>query len=127
MARRAVVADDDETIRSILRHKLSADGFEPEVCRDGKEAKEVLDARDPDLDPDLAILDVMMPRLNGIQLLRMIRRNELVVDPELPVVMLTSRGREADVLDGLESGADEYMTKPFSPAELLARVNKLLE
>lgn len=124
MARRAVVADDDETIRSILRHKLSADGFEPEVCRDGQEAKEVLDAQDRD--PDLVILDVMMPRLDGIQLLRMIRRNELAVDADLPVVMLTSRGRESDVLDGLESGADEYMTKPFSPAELLARVDKLL-
>lgn len=68
----------------------------------------------------------MMPRMKGTQVLRTIRRGELAVDPEVPVVMLTSRGQEADVLKGLESGADEYLTKPFSPNELLARVERLV-
>jgi DNA-binding response OmpR family regulator len=75
----------------------------------------------------VVVLDVMMPRLKGTDLLRAIRRGELAVDPDVPVVMLTSRGREEDVLTGLEAGADEYLTKPFSPNELLARIEKLLE
>lgn len=124
MARKVIVADDDETIRSILRHKLRAEGFDLRVCEDGAEVREALD--DPEANPDVVILDVMMPRLQGTQVLRLIRRGELAVDPDVPVLMLTSRGREDDVLEGLESGADEYMTKPFSPAELLARVKKLL-
>ncbi len=124
VSRTAVIADDDETIRSILQYKLSMAGFDLTVCRDGIEGREALD--DPAADPDVVVLDVMMPRLKGTDLLRAIRRGELAVDPDVPVVMLTSRGREADVLDGLEAGADEYLTKPFSPNELLARIEKLL-
>lgn len=125
MRAKAVIADDDETIRSILQHKLSAEGFDLVICEDGEEAKTVLD--EGDTDPDIAILDIMMPGLEGTQVLRMIRRGELAVDEDLPVMMLTSRGREADVLEGLESGADEYLTKPFSPNEMIARVKKLLD
>lgn len=121
---RAVVADDDETIRSILRHKLEAEGFDLEVYADGAAARDALD--EAGVDPDVVILDVMMPRLQGTRVLRMVRRGDLAVDPGVPILMLTSRGREDDVLAGLESGADEYMTKPFSPAELLARVEKLI-
>lgn len=124
MPTEAVIADDDETIRSILQHKLSMEGFELIICEDGEEARTALDQ--PDSDPDIAVLDVMMPRLEGTQVLRMIRRGELAVDEDLPIMMLTSRGREADVLEGLESGADEYMTKPFSPNEALVRINRLL-
>ncbi len=120
-----MIADDDEAIRSILQYKLSMAGFDLDVCRDGHEARETLDA--PGADPDVVVLDVMMPRLKGTDLLRAIRRGELAVDPDVPVVMLTSRGREEDVLTGLEAGADEYLTKPFSPNELLARIEKLLE
>jgi DNA-binding response OmpR family regulator len=125
MSGQLVVADDDETIRSILRHKLRSEGFDLRVCEDGEEARDALD--DPDANPDVVILDIMMPRVQGSQVLRMIRRGELAVDPAVPVLMLTSRGREDDVLEGLDSGADGYMTKPFSPAELLARIEKLLE
>jgi DNA-binding response OmpR family regulator len=125
MAGQVVVADDDKTIRSILGHKLGSEGFDLQICEDGGEVRDALD--DPGVDPDVVILDIMMPRLQGTQVLRMIRRDELAVDPEVPVIMLTSRGREDDVLEGLDSGADEYMTKPFSPAELLARVENLLE
>lgn len=119
----AVIADDDETIRSILQYKLSNAGFDVTMCYDGEEAREVLD--DPDTDPDIVVLDVMMPRLKGTQLLRTVRRGELAVDADVPIVMLTSRGQESDVLEGLESGADEYLTKPFSPNELLARIERL--
>lgn len=124
MGATVVVADDDETIRSILRHKLSAEGYGLHMCEDGEEARELLDGGT--VEPDLVLLDVMMPGLEGTQLLRMIRRGELDVPADVPVIMLTSRGREADVLDGLESGADEYITKPFSPSEVLFRVKKHL-
>lgn len=99
-------------------------GFDLTVCRDGLEGRDALD--EPGVDPDVVVLDVMMPRMKGTELLRTIRRGELAVDPAVPVVMLTSRGREADVLEGLESGANEYLTKPFSPNELLARIERLL-
>jgi DNA-binding response OmpR family regulator len=125
VSRSAVIADDDESIRSILQYKLSMAGFDLTVCHDGLEARETLDS--PGVDPDVVVLDVMMPRLKGTDLLRAIRRGELAVDPDVPVVLLTSRGREDDVLTGLEAGADEYLTKPFSPNELLARIEKLLE
>ncbi|MFB6361335.1 MAG: response regulator transcription factor [Halobacteriales archaeon] len=121
----ALLADDDETIRSILQHKLSAEGYELIVCEDGQEAREAFEQ--PDNLPDIAILDVMMPRLEGTQLLRMVRRGELDVDPQLPVMLLTSRGREDDVLDGLEYGADEYLTKPFSPNEVVVRLENILD
>jgi DNA-binding response OmpR family regulator len=120
----AVVADDDETIRSILRYKLGSEGFDLEVYADGAAARDALD--ETGVDPDVVILDVMMPKLQGTRVLQMARRGELAVDPDVPILMLTSRGREDDVLAGLESGADEYITKPFSPAELLARVEKLI-
>ncbi len=124
MRSEVLIADDDETIRSILRHKFSAEGFELAVCEDGREAERKL--TEGESDPDVAVLDVMMPQLKGTQLLRMIRRNELPVDDDLPVVMLTSRGQESDVLDGLDSGADEYITKPFSPNEVVARTKRLI-
>jgi DNA-binding response OmpR family regulator len=95
------------------------------VCHDGEECRQVLN--DSTVTPDVVILDIMMPRMKGTQLLRTIRRGELAVDPTVPVVMLTSRGQEVDVLDGLEAGADEYLTKPFSPNELLMRVNRVVE
>ena len=120
-----VIADDDETIRTILQHKLSSEGYQLSICEDGGEVRELLNQAD--IEPDLVMLDVMMPRVEGTQLLREIRRGELAIRSDVPVVMLTSRGREDDVLEGLESGADEYITKPFSPDELLIRVQNLLE
>lgn len=123
MSKSAVIADDDETIRSILQYKLSNAGYDLTVCHDGEECRQVLDNG---ITPDVVVLDVMMPRMKGTQVLRTIRRGELAVDPDVPVVMLTSRGQEADVLEGLKSGADEYLTKPFSPNELLARIDRLV-
>ena len=123
MSKSAVIADDDETIRSILQYKLSNAGYDLTVCHDGEECRQALD---DGVAPDVVVLDVMMPRMKGTQVLRTIRRGELAVDPDVPVVMLTSRGQEADVLEGLDSGADEYLTKPFSPNELLARIDRLV-
>ncbi|TKX61643.1 response regulator [Halorubrum sp. ASP1] len=125
MAKSAVIADDDETIRSILQYKLSSAGYDLTVCHDGEECRQALN--ESGTVPDVVLLDVMMPRMKGTQVLRAIRRDELAVDPDVPVVMLTSRGQEADVLEGFDAGADEYLTKPFSPNELLVRIDRLVE
>jgi DNA-binding response OmpR family regulator len=119
-----VIADDDETIRSILQHKFSAEKYQLSICEDGGEAREQLNQAD--IEPDLVMLDVMMPRVEGTQLLREIRRGELAVRSDVPVIILTSRGREDHVLEGFESGADKYLTKPFSPNELVIRVQNVL-
>ncbi|WP_435064843.1 response regulator transcription factor [Halobaculum sp. EA56] len=116
--------DDDETIRELLRYRFEREGYEIEVFVDGMEATNAL--VEGDVDPDLIIVDVMMPRLDGKRLLRRIRAGDAGVDSDTPVIMLTSRGREEDVLGGFDSGADDYMTKPFSPAELVARVRRHL-
>jgi DNA-binding response OmpR family regulator len=121
MSGEILVVDDDEVIRQVLTHRLESAGYELRVCEDGREAADLLETG---YAPDLAVCDVMMPRLNGTQLLRMIRNGELPVDADLPVILLTSRGREEHVLEGFESGADDYVTKPFRATELLARVKK---
>ncbi len=119
-----LVVEDDRPIRNILSRRLEMAGYEVTECTDGRNAANRLD---DGLDPALAILDVMMPRLDGTRLLRMIRNDEFPVSPGLPVIMVTSRSREADVLDGFESGADDYVTKPFRGPELIARVDSQLE
>lgn len=116
-----LVADDDEPIRNLLTHRLKSAGYSVRTCADGREAADLLDQG---YSPQLAILDVMMPRLDGKRLLRMIRNDELSVDQQLPVIFLTSRGREEHVTEGFESGADDYITKPFRATELLARVKR---
>jgi two-component system response regulator MprA len=124
MTEEILIADDDEPIRQILIHNLERDGYTVDVCEDGKEAADLLE---DGYEPELAIVDVMMPRLDGMRLLRMVRNGEFPVDENLPILMLTSRGREEHVLEGFESGADDYITKPFKPAELLARVERYLD
>lgn len=119
-----LVVDDDETIRRLVSHRLEAAGHHVRSCVDGREAADIL------LDgyePDLVVLDVMMPRLDGTRLARMIRGGELGVRTDLPIVMLTSRGREEHVLEGFEAGVDDYVTKPFRSEELLARTRRYLD
>jgi DNA-binding response OmpR family regulator len=123
MGPKALAVDDDETIRQILTHRLESEECEVRTCEDGREAADLLDEG---YEPDLAILDVMMPRLNGTRLARMIRNGELAVRTDLPIVMLTSRGREEHVVEGFEAGVDDYVTKPFKSGELLARVRQHL-
>lgn len=119
-----LVVDDDEPIRQLLDHRLRSAGYTVHICEDGREAADLLEEG---FEPTVAIFDVMMPRLDGTRLLRMVRNAEFPVDADLPVIMLTSRGREDDVLEGLESGADDYVTKPFRAAELLARVRRCVD
>jgi len=116
-----LVVDDDEVIRQLLTHRLRGDGYDVRVCEDGRAAADLFDEG---YEPSLAIFDVMMPRLDGTRLLRMVRSGELAVRSDLPVVMLTSRGKEEHVLEGFDSGADDYVTKPFRAQELLARVRR---
>jgi two-component system response regulator MprA len=117
-----LVVDDEEATRRLIRHRLESNGYTIRVCEDGREAADLLETG---FEPSLAVFDIMMPRLDGTRLLRMIRDDEFPVDPELPVLMLTSKGREEHVLEGFESGADDYVTKPFRATELMARVETL--
>lgn len=122
MGKCVLVVDDEEATRRLIRHRLESDGYTIRVCEDGREAADLLETG---FEPSLAVFDIMMPRLDGTRLLRMIRDDEFPVDPELPVLMLTSKGREEHVLEGFESGADDYVTKPFRATELMARVETL--
>lgn len=120
---RILVADDDRMIRRIVLTKLSGLGYAVEEVEDGQEALERFEDGET---PDLLITDQLMPRLSGLQLIRAIRGNP---DPEkanLPVIMLTSKGGEQDVIEGLGAGLDDYVIKPFSPDELAARVRTVL-
>jgi two-component system alkaline phosphatase synthesis response regulator PhoP len=113
-----LVVEDDESISMGLEMNLSAEGYRVLLAVDGERGLAL--ARDVDI--DLVILDVMLPRLNGFELLRMLRSERRM----MPIVMLSARGAEMDKVMGLELGAEDYITKPFSLAELLARVKAVL-
>ncbi len=115
-----LVVEDEPPLVEVLRYNLEKAGYRVSVAGDGAEALDKV----RDAIPDLIILDWMLPKLSGIEVCRQLRE-----DPEaknVPVIMLTARGEEADRLKGLASGADDYVVKPFSPAELLARVRAVL-
>jgi two-component system response regulator MtrA len=118
---RILVADDDVDIRELVEFKLSTLGHEIVAVADGAAAVEACRARRP----DLAVLDVMMPGVSGLEAIRVIRADPGLAD--LPVILLTARAQDSDVETGFDSGADDYITKPFSPRELAARVEALLE
>jgi DNA-binding response OmpR family regulator len=124
MSGEILVVDDDETIRELLRHRLDGAGYAVRTCPDGRAAADLLGSG---YEPDLAVFDVMMPRLDGTRLLRMVRSGELGVRTDLPVVVLSSRGREEHVSEGFAAGADDYVTKPFRGAELLARIGRYVD
>ena len=115
-----LIADDDEDILTLVRLRLSRSGFEIVVARDGEEALRLARERIP----DLAVLDWMMPKVSGLDVLRAIRADEATAG--IPVVLLTARASEADVQQGLDAGADDYIAKPFSPQELASRVQGIL-
>jgi len=115
---RVLVADDEPNLLENLAYALEAEGYEAEGRPDGESAWEAFRSGRH----DLVILDVMMPRADGAEVLRRIRS----IDPEVPVMFLTSKDEEFDKVLGLEMGADDYLTKPFSLRELLARVKALL-
>lgn len=113
---RIVVADDDPDIRELVTFKLTASGHDVVPVRDGAAAVESCRG----VPPDLVILDAMMPGMSGLEAARTIRSDERLAG--LPVIMLTARAQESDIELGFDSGVDDYITKPFSPRELAARV-----
>jgi DNA-binding response OmpR family regulator len=112
-----LVVDDEPIVRDVVVRYLRRDGFRTLEAANGEDARALLE-RDP---PSLVVLDVMLPGLDGLELCRWIRARS-----DVPVVMLTARGEESDRIVGLELGADDYVTKPFSPRELAVRVRNLL-
>lgn len=113
-----VIAEDDEKQAELLRRYLEREGHAVTVAGDGLAALDAVRQREP----DLLVLDVMMPRADGLDVVRVLRAEQR----ELPVLMLTARSTEDDLLLGLDLGADDYVTKPYSPRELMARVRTLL-
>ncbi len=116
-AGKVLVVDDDETVRMLLTRYLEIEGFSVEQVRDGGSALAAIAA----FHPDLVLLDLMLPTQDGLDVLTRLRQ-----DSDVPVILLTARGSEADRILGLKLGADDYVVKPFSPGELTARINTLL-
>ncbi len=116
-AGRVLVVDDDETVRDVVRRYLEVAGFTVDVAGDGTDGL----AKFAAASPDLVVLDVMMPGLNGLEVCKRLRQVS-----QVPIVMLTALGEEENRIAGLELGADDYVTKPFSPKELSLRVASVL-
>ena len=115
--RRVLVVDDDENIVQLVKMYLERDGYDVAAAHDGQEALELARRTRP----DVVVLDLMLPGLSGLDVCRQLQRESSV-----PIIMLTARTTEADKLTGLDLGADDYVTKPFSPRELLARIRAVL-
>jgi two-component system alkaline phosphatase synthesis response regulator PhoP len=118
--KRILIIEDDRDIVELVRYNLANEGFQVMAAFDGGSGLTSL-KKSP---PDLLLLDLMLPKLSGLDICREVRKDESL--NRLPILMLTARGDEADRVVGLEMGADDYVTKPFSPRELLARVKALL-
>ena len=114
---RVLVVDDEPTVREVVQWYLEHDGYRVELAGDGADALDAFTARSP----DLVVLDLMLPGVDGLEVCRRIRAASAT-----PVIMLTAKGHEADRIVGLELGADDYLVKPFSPRELVARVRSVL-
>jgi len=117
MIRQSVlVVEDEEDIRELVRYNLLKEGYQVAGVRSGEDALSAVEAKPP----DLILLDLMLPGLDGMSVCRKLKANPQTAS--IPVVMLTAKGEEADIVAGLNMGADDYVTKPFSPKVLLARV-----
>ena len=116
MSRSILIVEDEKEIRDLLVHYLRKEGFQPLVAQDGEEG--LSKARSEK--PDLILLDILLPKMDGLDLLRQIRADRNL--SATPVIMLTAKGDETDRIVGLELGADDYIPKPFSPREVVARV-----
>lgn len=115
-----LIAEDEDALVTLLRYNLEAEGFTVSVANDGEEALYMVSENQP----DLILLDWMMPHLSGIEVCRAIRADKKAAN--VPIIMLTARGEESDRIRGLDTGADDYLVKPFSPKELIARVHAVL-
>jgi len=119
---RVLVVDDDKAVRESLRRSLEFNGYDVSVAADGAEALAGLGAAGPNSAPDVVVMDVMMPRLDGIETTRALR----AAGNDVPILVLTARDAVGDRVEGLDAGADDYLTKPFALQELLARLRALL-
>ena len=117
MARRVLVVEDEAMVAEVVERYLKRDGYDVDVAHDGQAGLDAFHR----LAPDLVVLDVMLPGIDGLEVCRQIR-----AEGATPVILLTARDREADKINGLGLGADDYVTKPFSPRELVARVEAVL-
>ncbi|AUS78404.1 DNA-binding response regulator [Actinoalloteichus sp. AHMU CJ021] len=119
---RILVVDDDRAVRESLRRSLRFNGYQVELAADGQQALAAVMGLAPDARPDAMVLDVMMPRLDGLEVCRRLRG----VGDDLPILVLTARDAVSDRVAGLDAGADDYLPKPFALEELLARLRALL-
>ena len=117
---RILIVEDDPSLVELLKYNLETEGFDVSVARDGEGGLEAIDTQDP----DLVVLDWMLPNMSGIEICRQMRQR--TATRSTPVIMLTAKGEETDRIRGLETGADDYIVKPFSPAELTARIKAVL-
>lgn len=117
---RILVAEDDPDIAHLLAHYLQRAGFEADMVSSGRDVL----PRIRKAPPDVLLLDIMLPDLDGLEVCRAVRRDQATAT--LPIIMVTARGEESDRIVGLELGADDYITKPFSPNEVIARIRALL-
>ncbi|PLT32311.1 response regulator transcription factor [Bacillus sp. V5-8f] len=118
MAKKVLVVDDEKSILTLLQYNLEQAGYSVATAMDGEEGKNLA----LEINPDLIILDLMLPKLDGIEVCKQLRQQKVMV----PILMLTAKDDEFDKVLGLELGADDYMTKPFSPREVVARVKAIL-
>lgn len=117
---RILVVEDEPDIVELLRYNLTRDGYDVLEATTGEAALDIIDEKTP----DLMLLDLMLPRIDGLEVCRRVRAD--ADHKNLPIIMLTAKGEEVDIVTGLELGADDYVTKPFSPRVLLARVRAVL-
>src|SRR6266513_124475 len=120
MTTRILVVEDDQDIAELVARYLSKAGFATDRVSSGRDALDAIAAKAP----DLLVLDLMLPHLDGLEICRRVRANEHTAN--IPIIMLTARAEESERIVGLELGADDYLAKPFSPSELVARVRALL-
>ncbi len=120
MGAKILIVEDEAAIRELVTYNLQQAGYDTVCAEDAEKAMEMIN----DTLPDLILLDWMLPKMNGAEFARMLRRN--VRTRLIPIIMLTARTQETDKVTGLEMGADDYITKPFSPRELIARINAVL-
>ncbi|MBA2873781.1 response regulator transcription factor [Thermaerobacillus caldiproteolyticus] len=118
MSKKVLVVDDEQSIVTLLQYNLEQAGFEVITANDGEEAMEKALSEQP----NLIILDLMLPKLDGVEVCKQLRQQKVMI----PILMLTAKDDEFDKVLGLELGADDYMTKPFSPREVLARIKAIL-
>jgi len=115
-----LVVEDEDSLATLLQYNLDKEGFHVRLCADGEEALLIIDEKQP----DLVVLDWMLPTVSGIEVCRRLRQR--IQTRNLPIVMLTARGEESDRIRGLDTGADDYVVKPFSMTELSARIRAVL-